>query len=229
MTVFHCPLCGHETFHISLCVKIFSQKYQFIFKIKDIIKAIFACLGGDLPVLCRRGISTELCDHEREDRYGFGGDDRQRNDRDRNGLIEAVGANMTPPADAQVFDATGLTVYPGFIHSLTNLGLPAAPARPQGQGGGGGGGAAAAAAAAAAQPASNSNYPAGLRPEEMAFDDIRGGESQFEAVRNAGITTVLTIGRTGIFNRTVGGDLTLPVNRFRLWSLSRSLPSISRL
>ena len=118
----------------------------------------------------------------------------------RNGLIEAVGANVTPPADAQVFDATGLTVYPGFIDALTSLGLPAAPSRTQGPGGGGGGGAAAAATAAAAQPTSNSNYPAGLRPEESAFDEVRAGEAQFEAVRNAGITTVLTIGRTGIFN-----------------------------
>ena len=59
----------------------------------------------------------------------------------RNGLIEAVGANAKAPADAQVFDGTGLTVYPGFIDALTSLGLQA-PARPatQGQGGGGGGG-----------------------------------------------------------------------------------------
>ncbi|MFM9905008.1 MAG: amidohydrolase family protein [Pyrinomonadaceae bacterium] len=118
----------------------------------------------------------------------------------RNGLIEAVGANVAAPADAQIFDATGLTVYPGFIDSLTSLGLPSAPARPQGPGGGGGGGAAAAAAATAAQPASNSNYPAGLRPEDMTFNDIRAGETQFDANRNAGFTTVLTIGRTGIFN-----------------------------
>ena len=118
----------------------------------------------------------------------------------RNGLIDAVGAGLQAPADAQVFDATGLTVYPGFIDSLTNVGMPAAAARPGGQGGGGGGGQAAAAAAAAAQPTSNSNYQAGLRPEDAAIDDIRAGESQFDAVRNAGITTVLTTGRSGIFN-----------------------------
>lgn len=117
----------------------------------------------------------------------------------RNGLIESVGANVTAPADAQVFDATGLTVYPGFIDALTNLGMPAAPQR-QGGGGGGGGGQAAAAAAAAAAPTSNSNYPAGLRPEDEALNDLRAGESQFEAARNAGITTVLTTGRSGIFN-----------------------------
>lgn len=116
----------------------------------------------------------------------------------RNGLIEAVGANLIAPADAQVFDATGLTVYPGFIDALTNLGLPAArPATPFG--GGPGGGQAAAAVAATTQPTSNSNYPAGLRPEDATFEELRAGEAQFEATRNAGITTVLTTGRTGIF------------------------------
>jgi len=35
---------------------------------------------------------------------------------------------------------------------------------------------------------------------EMVIDYIRAGEAQFEAARNAGFTTVLTVGRTGIFN-----------------------------
>jgi imidazolonepropionase-like amidohydrolase len=116
----------------------------------------------------------------------------------RDGLIESVGANAKVPADAVVVDGTGLTVYPGFVDALTNLGLPTAPARPPG-GGGGGGGAAAAAAAAQASP-SNSNYPAGLRPEVISAEDVRSGEAQFEAARNAGFTTALTVGRTGIFN-----------------------------
>src|SRR5436190_472942 len=51
----------------------------------------------------------------------------------RNGLIEAVGANVKPPADARIFDAAGLTVYPGFIDTLTTLGLPSTAA-PGGQG-----------------------------------------------------------------------------------------------
>lgn len=118
----------------------------------------------------------------------------------RNGLIEAVGANLKAPADAQIFDATGLTVYPGFFDTLTNLGLPAPAPRPATPGGGGGpGGAAAVAAAAAAASPSNSNYPAGLRPELETLEDLREGEAQFEAARNAGFTTVVTTGRTGIF------------------------------
>jgi imidazolonepropionase-like amidohydrolase len=118
----------------------------------------------------------------------------------RNGLIDSVGASAKIPSDAVVIDGTGLTVYPGIIDSLTNLGLQApTTAAPTGRGGGGGGGPQAQ-AQAAAQPASNSNYPAGLRPEDAAIDDIRAGESQFDAARAAGFTTVLSVGRTGIFN-----------------------------
>ncbi len=113
----------------------------------------------------------------------------------RNGLIEAVGANVAAPADAQVFDAAGLTVYPGFIDALTNLGMPAGAAPPT-RGPGGGGPAQGATAAAG----SNSNYPAGLRPEDDAASLLTAGEAQFEANRNAGFTTVLTTGRSGIFN-----------------------------
>ena len=117
----------------------------------------------------------------------------------RDGLIESVGANAKSPADAQVFDGTGLTVYPGFFDALTSLGIQTPPPAARPQGAGGGGAAAAATAAASASP-SNSNYPAGLRPELAAAEDLRGGDAQFEANRNAGFTTVLTVGRTGIFN-----------------------------
>jgi len=116
----------------------------------------------------------------------------------RDGLIESVGANAKIPADAQTIDATGLTVYPGFIDALTSLGMQAPTAPPPGGGRGGGG--AAAAAAQQAAPTSNSNYPAGLRPENAAIDDLRAGETQFDTNRNAGFTTVVTVGRTGIFN-----------------------------
>jgi imidazolonepropionase-like amidohydrolase len=40
-----------------------------------------------------------------------------------NGLITAVGANVTVPAGAEVVDATGLEVYPGFLDALTQLGM----------------------------------------------------------------------------------------------------------
>ncbi|HEX6279752.1 MAG TPA: hypothetical protein VFZ49_07000, partial [Pyrinomonadaceae bacterium] len=119
----------------------------------------------------------------------------------RDGLIAAVGADAKAPADAQVFDGTGLTVYPGFFDTLTNAGLQAPrPQTPGGGPGGGGGGAAAAAAQQQASAQTNSNYPVGLRPETFTADDLRGGDAQFETNRNAGFTTVVTVGRTGVFN-----------------------------
>jgi imidazolonepropionase-like amidohydrolase len=114
----------------------------------------------------------------------------------RNGLIESVGPNAKVPGDAVIIDGTGYTMYPGFIDALSNLGIQAQ----QSQQRPGGGGGPQAQAQQAATPASTSNYPAGLRPEDSVLDDLRAGESQFDAARAAGFTTVLTIGRTGIFN-----------------------------
>ncbi len=45
----------------------------------------------------------------------------------RNGLIQAVGAGMAPPAGARVWDLKGLTVYPGFIDASADLGGDAPP------------------------------------------------------------------------------------------------------
>jgi imidazolonepropionase-like amidohydrolase len=116
----------------------------------------------------------------------------------RDGLIAAVGADIKAPSDAQVFDGNGLTVYPGFVDALTNVGMQTS--RPAASTPGVGAAAAAAAAAQQASAQTNSNYPAGLRPELAAADDLRGGDAQFETNRNAGFTTVVTVGRTGIFN-----------------------------
>ncbi|PYS90568.1 MAG: hypothetical protein DMF62_04475 [Acidobacteria bacterium] len=116
----------------------------------------------------------------------------------RDGLILTIGADAKTPADAQVIDATGLTVYPGFIDALSSAGLQARTTTPA-PGGQGGGQQAAQQAAAQAAP-SNSNYGFGIRPEVSAVDDLRGGDTQFDAIRNAGFTSAVTVGRTGIFN-----------------------------
>lgn len=114
----------------------------------------------------------------------------------RNGLIESIGENTKAPADARIIDGTGLTVYPGFFDTYTSLGLsaaPAAPQRAQGQ-------PPQVVPTAAAPAATNSNYPDGLQPEGRASEGLKAGEAQFEIVRNAGFTTVLTVSRSGIFN-----------------------------
>lgn len=114
----------------------------------------------------------------------------------RNGLIAAVGANVNAPSDARIIEGDGLTVYPGLIDAYTNLGLPEAAASPSPAGGGGG-----FFAAPSQRPAGgpNSTQPAGLQPEVMVEDVIRAGGSDLESARNIGITTALTLPRSGIW------------------------------
>jgi imidazolonepropionase-like amidohydrolase len=50
----------------------------------------------------------------------------------RDGVIEAVGADVKPPADALVTDGTGLTVYPGFLDAMSNWGYDNALRRSEG-------------------------------------------------------------------------------------------------
>src|SRR5258705_10145496 len=116
----------------------------------------------------------------------------------RNGLIAAVGPNIKTPADARVIDGNGLTVYPGLIDSYTNLALPEAPPTPS-PGGGGGGGGFFQAAPRPSPGGPNSTQPVGLQPEVMVEDVIRPGGAEIESSRNIGITTALTLPRTGIW------------------------------
>lgn len=114
----------------------------------------------------------------------------------RDGLIASVGANVTAPADARVIDGNGLTVYPGLIDSYTSLALPEAAPSPSPGGG----------FVAFLQPAQrpsaagpNSTQPVGLQPEVMVDDIIRPGGTEIETARNLGITTALTLPRSGIW------------------------------
>ena len=47
----------------------------------------------------------------------------------RNGVIVAVGANAAVPADARVWDVSGMTIYPGFIRATGGSASAIPPAR----------------------------------------------------------------------------------------------------
>jgi imidazolonepropionase-like amidohydrolase len=120
------------------------------------------------------------------------------------GLITAVGASVEVPADAWVIDGKGLTVYPGLIDALTDLGLTSAAGGPSGAGGPGGPGGAAARQAGqgggtAAPPARGPQDRPASTPWVQAADDVKLDERRFESWRNAGFTTALTAPKTGIF------------------------------
>ena len=108
----------------------------------------------------------------------------------RNGLIEAVGANVNPPADAWVIEADGLTVYPGLIDSVSNWGIADAPAATNG-----GRGPAPPAPPPARGPEDRPMTASWLR----AADLVQPADSRLDAARSSGFTTAVTFPRRGIF------------------------------
>lgn len=131
----------------------------------------------------------------------------------RNGIIEAVGSNLTIPGDARVIDGSGLTVYPGLIDALSDVGLE--ESRQQ----------ASPAAQTARVPGAPPTTPSqqqssqspderqGLTPYRQAADFINPSNRKIESARSAGITTALIAPRSGIFTgqstllNLSGGDI----------------------
>jgi imidazolonepropionase-like amidohydrolase len=123
----------------------------------------------------------------------------------RNGVIEDVGANVTPPADAVVIDGTGLTVYPGLI-DMTNstaidTGETAAAGAAGGRGGGGGGGSGGRGGAATPtitwEDQERAKRTAILHPDFDAARHVRLDGAEMQRLAAAGITTVLAVPSAG--------------------------------
>ncbi|MBC8167356.1 MAG: amidohydrolase family protein [Bryobacteraceae bacterium] len=110
----------------------------------------------------------------------------------RDGLIEAVGEKLAIPADARVFDAKGLTIYPGLIDAATNYGfplptrttvvpVPVVPGTPD-------------------DPSLPDRYlrpqPTGVNPDILAATKMTV-PAQPDSRRNQGFTTVLSVPRDG--------------------------------
>jgi hypothetical protein len=123
----------------------------------------------------------------------------------RDGVIQAVGASVTVPADAVVTDGTGLTVYPGFIDMASSAPLeataPAAPAggRAGGGGGGRGGGGGDEGTFATREEAERAKRAAILRPDYQAAQNLLESSEGLSAMAQAGITSVLAVPSQGIF------------------------------
>jgi imidazolonepropionase-like amidohydrolase len=100
----------------------------------------------------------------------------------RDGLIEAVGAGIRPPADARVIDVKGLTLTPGIIDGFGGVGLPAPPS--------------ARAAAEGARPGAPAAAASPLAPQAFVLDRIRAPEAL--KARDSGVTTALVVPREGV-------------------------------
>ena len=89
----------------------------------------------------------------------------------RNGIIAAIGGSETPiPADAEVIDASGHTVYPGFIDAFASLGMPAQANDP----------------AYASYERGNTHPNAQIRPERQATVLMQPDSAQLARWRRAG-------------------------------------------
>jgi imidazolonepropionase-like amidohydrolase len=100
------------------------------------------------------------------------------------GLIQAVGTNVTIPAEAWVIDGAGLTVYPGLIDAGTNVGLAQDDDGKK---------------TARGPGASGPEDRPGTTPWRVAADELKTDDKRFESWRNAGFTTALVVPEGGIF------------------------------
>jgi hypothetical protein len=122
----------------------------------------------------------------------------------REGLIEAVGQDVNPPAGSWVIDGQGLTVYPGLIDALSTWGIPQPAA---------GGGTATLRGVQPSTPTPAVVIPApppsppARGPEDRpsttswitAADLIQPSDRRIEMFRSVGFTTAVTFPTRGIF------------------------------
>ena len=114
----------------------------------------------------------------------------------RNGVIEAVGASVNPPADARVVDLSGKTIVPAFIDLTSSLGLRA-PAQPAGGGRG-------AAPAPFVPPGQEPEVTTevrivGLEPDRVVAEELSVNPTDARSNRDAGIGAVLVAPSRGLF------------------------------
>jgi imidazolonepropionase-like amidohydrolase len=110
------------------------------------------------------------------------------------GVILAVGKDAAIPADAWVIEGKGLTIYPGLVDALTDVGLATAAPVPSPEN------------AAAPGPARRAEELArgpedrpNSTPWRSAADEVSLADKRIETWRSAGFTTVVSSPRTGFF------------------------------
>ena len=104
----------------------------------------------------------------------------------RNGLIDAVGADVQVPPDATVIEGAGMTVYPGLIDMGNAAGLDAAPPTPP-------------ANFPTTEAAERFKRSVILRPELEAAKVLRPDAPELSRLASAGITSVLSTPTAGLF------------------------------
>lgn len=116
----------------------------------------------------------------------------------RNGVIQALGASVTPPADAVTIDANGAHVYPGLIDAGSILGLSEI--------------------LMLAQSRDHADIAA-IEPELWTGSAINPFSAHIKVARTAGITTALTIPTRGMI---AGRDVIIDLDGWTMTQMKRS-------
>ncbi len=110
-----------------------------------------------------------------------------------NGLIEEIGSDLEVPADAWIIDGEGMTLYPGLINALSELGLPSDESGP------GGPPARGASAGASAPEIRGPQDRPSTTPWVNPADQLAADETGFDKWRKSGFTSVVTMPGRGLF------------------------------
>ncbi|MBM4167809.1 MAG: amidohydrolase family protein [Ignavibacteria bacterium] len=113
----------------------------------------------------------------------------------RSGVIEAVGENVVPPADARVWNMEGLTLYPGFIELSSDLGMP----KPQQVAQGGASGATMAQQRQQEAPKGAAHWNSRVQPNVDASLEFKADSRAAEKLRSQGFALALATPQLGIF------------------------------
>jgi imidazolonepropionase-like amidohydrolase len=111
----------------------------------------------------------------------------------RDGVIEAVGANVTIPGDASVIDLSGKVIYPAFIDLYTNYGLPKPEPQRQQMGMG------QAPQQVEAKKKGATNWNPNVFSDKLAVNEFTPDPKEAEKLRSQGFAIVLSVPREGIF------------------------------
>jgi imidazolonepropionase-like amidohydrolase len=110
----------------------------------------------------------------------------------RDGTIAAVGAKVEAPADARVWDCTGLTIYPGFIDGYSDVGVPKKPSPAGGQDQD-------QAPPKPPEPRGPKHWNEYVLSSQNADDLFMPDAKAAEKLRGMGFTTALVVPQKGIF------------------------------
>jgi len=96
----------------------------------------------------------------------------------RDGLIVEAGASVDVPPDAQRWDYSGKTIYPGLIEMFTQVGLPEEEAE---------------------KSTGSTYWNPSVRPERSAAEAYRANEAEIARLRNAGFAAAMVVADQGVF------------------------------